>query len=299
MAIINRIGEFQDDMTAWRRDFHQHPEIAFEEVRTSGVVAEKLRAFGLDEVHTGIGRTGVVGVLKGRAGGGAIGLRADMDALPIQETTGLDYASTIPGKMHACGHDGHTTMLLGAARYLAETRNFEGTVYFIFQPAEEGEGGGRVMIDEDVMRMAEEIGDSANTAAFVKAKRAAKEPITGFGHRVYRAEDPRARHMREGVQRLSKEMGEPKWYEILEALVAEMKPYARHGVNVNVDFYSGVIYYLHRIAKDLFVPIFAVGRVPGWTVQVLEQLDNNILIRPLTLYTGPEARPYVSIGARG
>jgi hippurate hydrolase len=148
MAIINRIGEFQDDMTAWRRDFHQHPEIAFEEVRTSGVVAEKLRAFGLDEVHTGIGRTGVVGVLKGRAGGGAIGLRADMDALPIQETTGLDYASTIPGKMHACGHDGHTTMLLGAARYLAETRNFEGTVYFIFQPAEEGEGGGRVMIED-------------------------------------------------------------------------------------------------------------------------------------------------------
>jgi citrate synthase len=152
---------------------------------------------------------------------------------------------------------------------------------------------------EDVMRMAEEIGDPANTPAFVKAKRAAKEPITGFGHRVYRAEDPRARHMREGVQRLSKEMGEPKWYEILESLVAEMKPYARHGVNVNVDFYSGVIYYLHKIPKDLFVPIFAVGRVPGWTVQVLEQLDNNILIRPLTLYNGPDARPYIAIGERG
>lgn len=152
---------------------------------------------------------------------------------------------------------------------------------------------------EDVMRMAEEIGDPANTAAYVKAKRAAKEPITGFGHRVYRAEDPRARHMREGVKRLSKEMGEPKWYEILESVVAEMKPYARHGVNVNVDFYSGVIYYLHKIPKDLFVPIFAIGRVPGWTVQVLEQLDNNILIRPLTLYAGPEARPYVPIDARG
>ena len=152
---------------------------------------------------------------------------------------------------------------------------------------------------EDVMRMAEEIGDPANTPAFVKAKRAAKEAITGFGHRVYRAEDPRARHMREGVKRLSKEMGEPKWYEILESLVAEMKPYARHGVNVNVDFYSGVIYYLHKIPKDLFVPIFAVGRVPGWTVQVLEQLDNNILIRPLTLYNGPEQRPYVAIGERG
>lgn len=152
---------------------------------------------------------------------------------------------------------------------------------------------------EDVMRMAEEIGDPANTPAFVKAKRAAKEAITGFGHRVYRAEDPRARHMREGVKRLSKEMGEPKWYEILELLVAEMKPYARHGVNVNVDFYSGVIYYLHKIPKDLFVPIFAVGRVPGWTVQVLEQLDNNILIRPLTLYNGPEARTYVPIAERG
>jgi citrate synthase len=152
---------------------------------------------------------------------------------------------------------------------------------------------------EDVMRMAEEIGDPANTPTFVKAKRAAREAITGFGHRVYRAEDPRARHMREGVKRLSKEMGEPKWYEILESLVAEMKPYARHGVNVNVDFYSGVIYYLHKIPKDLFVPIFAVGRVPGWTVQVLEQLDNNILIRPLTLYNGPEARPYVAIAERG
>ena len=152
---------------------------------------------------------------------------------------------------------------------------------------------------EDVMRMAEEIGDPANTPAFVKAKRANKEPITGFGHRVYRAEDPRARHMREGVKRLSKEMGEPKWYEILESLVAEMKPYARHGVTVNVDFYSGVIYYLHKIPKDLFVPIFAVGRVPGWTVQVLEQLDNNILIRPLTLYNGPDARAYVAIGERG
>ena len=152
---------------------------------------------------------------------------------------------------------------------------------------------------EDVMRMAEEIGDPANTPAFVKAKRAAKEAITGFGHRVYRAEDPRARHMREGVKRLSKEMGEPKWYEILESLVAEMKPYARHGVNVNVDFYSGVIYYLHKIPKDLFVPIFAVGRVPGWTVQVLEQLDNNILIRPLTLYNGPEAGTYVPIAERG
>ena len=152
---------------------------------------------------------------------------------------------------------------------------------------------------EDVMRMAQEIGDPANVPAYVKAKRAAKEPITGFGHRVYRAEDPRARHMREGVKRLSKEMGQPKWYEILDALVKEMAPYARHGVNVNVDFYSGAIYYLHGIPNDLFVPIFAIGRVPGWTVQILEQQANNILIRPLTLYSGPEPRTYVALDQRG
>ncbi|MEZ5930354.1 MAG: M20 aminoacylase family protein [Alphaproteobacteria bacterium] len=148
MAIINRIAEFQEDMTAWRRDFHAHPELGFQETRTSAVVADKLRAFGFDEVHTGIAKTGVVGVLRGSDGDDAIGLRADMDALPIEETTGKAYASTEKGKMHACGHDGHTTMLLGAARYLAETRNFKGTAYFIFQPAEEGEGGGRVMVEE-------------------------------------------------------------------------------------------------------------------------------------------------------
>jgi citrate synthase len=151
---------------------------------------------------------------------------------------------------------------------------------------------------EDVLGMAQEIGDPANVAAYVKKKREAKEAITGFGHRVYRAEDPRARHMREGVKRLSQEMGQPKWYAILDALVKAMAPYARHGVNVNVDFYSGVIYYLHKIPKDLFVPIFAVGRVPGWTVQVLEQLDNNILIRPLTLYSGPAPRDYAPIDKR-
>jgi amidohydrolase len=148
MAIINRIGDFQDDMTAWRRDLHAHPELGFEERRTAAFVAAKLQEFGFDEVHTGMAKTGVVGVLKAGAGQGSIGLRADMDALPIQETTGRPYASTAAGKMHACGHDGHTTMLLGAARYLAETRNFDGTVYFIFQPAEEQDGGGRVMIEE-------------------------------------------------------------------------------------------------------------------------------------------------------
>jgi citrate synthase len=151
---------------------------------------------------------------------------------------------------------------------------------------------------EDVMRMALEIGEPENAAAYVKARRKAGEPVTGFGHRVYRAEDPRARHMRDGVQRLSKEMGQPKWYDILQGVVEVMKPYARFGVNVNVDFYSGVIYYLNGIAPDLFVPIFAVGRVPGWTVQCIEQMANNILIRPLTLYDGPPPRDYVEIAKR-
>lgn len=151
---------------------------------------------------------------------------------------------------------------------------------------------------EDVMRMAQEIGDPARAADYVKAKRAAGEAVTGFGHRVYRTEDPRARHMRDGVEQLSREMGEPRWFAILQAVVDAMKPYARFGVNVNVDFYSGVIYYLNGIAPDLFVPIFAVGRVPGWTVQCLEQLHNNILIRPLTLYDGPEPRAYVPLDQR-
>jgi citrate synthase len=151
---------------------------------------------------------------------------------------------------------------------------------------------------ENVMRMAQEIGDASKAADYVKRKRENKDPVMGFGHRVYRAEDPRARHMRAGVEKLSREMGQPQWYQILEALVAAMKPYARHGVNVNVDFYAGVVYFLSGIADDLFVPMFAVGRVPGWTVQVLEQMENNILIRPLTLYNGPEPRPYVPIDQR-
>ena len=151
---------------------------------------------------------------------------------------------------------------------------------------------------ENVMRMAQEIGDPANAADYVKRKRGNKEAVMGFGHRVYRAEDPRARHMRAGVEQLSRAMGEPKWYQILAALVDAMKPYARHGVNVNVDFYAGVVYFLNGIAEDLFVPIFAAGRVPGWTVQVLEQFENNILIRPLTLYNGPEPRAYVPIERR-
>jgi hippurate hydrolase len=136
-------------MTAWRHDFHQHPEIGFEERRTSAIVAQKLRDFGCDEVVTGLATTGVVGVIHGRTRNGrAIGFRADMDALPIEEQTGLPYASKTPGTMHACGHDGHTTMLLGAAKYLAETRNFDGTVYCIFQPAEENLAGGEVMVKE-------------------------------------------------------------------------------------------------------------------------------------------------------
>jgi citrate synthase len=152
---------------------------------------------------------------------------------------------------------------------------------------------------EDVMKMAEEIGDPAQAADYVRDKRKAGEAVTGFGHRVYRAEDPRARHMRAGVERLSKEMGQPRWYEILQAVVQAMAPYARHGVNVNVDFYSGVVYHLLGIKRDLFVPIFAIGRVPGWVLQILEQSENNILIRPLTLYSGPDARSYVAVEERG
>jgi hippurate hydrolase len=147
MPVKNRFAELQPEIAAWRRDLHEHPEILFETHRTSATVAEKLRAFGCDEVTEGIGRTGVVGVIRGRTNtsGRTIGLRADMDALPIHEQTGLPYASRTPGAMHACGHDGHTAMLLGAAKYLAETRNFDGTVIVIFQPAEEGGGGGREM----------------------------------------------------------------------------------------------------------------------------------------------------------
>ncbi|KQI68540.1 amidohydrolase [Loktanella sp. 3ANDIMAR09] len=153
MPVKNRFAELHDDITAIRRDLHQHPEILFETHRTAQVVADRLTAIGCDEVVTGIGRTGVVGVIKGNSdkSGKVIGLRADMDALPIHEATGLDYASKTPGAMHACGHDGHTAMLLGAAQYLAETRNFDGTVVVIFQPAEEGGGGGREMCEDGLM----------------------------------------------------------------------------------------------------------------------------------------------------
>ncbi len=149
MPIINRIADFHNEMTEWRHDLHAHPELALQELRTSGVVQAKLREFGVDEVITGLAQTGVVGVIRGTgAGGRAIGLRADMDALPIEEATGKPYASQNPGVMHACGHDGHTTMLLGAAKYLAETRNFDGTVYVIFQPAEENLAGGAIMVKD-------------------------------------------------------------------------------------------------------------------------------------------------------
>ncbi len=151
---------------------------------------------------------------------------------------------------------------------------------------------------EDVMKMVAEIGSAENAAAYVKAKRKNREAVTGFGHRVYRAEDPRARHMRDGVKKLSQEMGQPEWYDILQAVVDAMHPYARHGLNVNVDFYSGVIYQLHGIPMDLYVPIFAIGRVPGWVIQCIEQRRSGILIRPLTLYNGPDMRPYVPTNER-
>ena len=153
MPIINRVAEFHGEITGWRRDFHTHPELQYDVHRTAGRVAELLRSFGVDDVVTGIGRTGVVGVIKGRNGGAGrvIGLRADMDALPITERTGKDYQSGSPGRMHACGHDGHTAMLLGAAKYLAETRNFAGTAIVIFQPAEEGGAGGKAMLADGLV----------------------------------------------------------------------------------------------------------------------------------------------------
>ncbi|MEM8751244.1 MAG: M20 aminoacylase family protein [Pseudomonadota bacterium] len=153
MPIKNRFAELHADIKAWRQDIHSHPELGFDVHRTAELVEQKLKEFGLDDVVTGIGRTGVVGVIKGRTDtqGRVIGLRADMDALPIHEETDVHHASRIPGKMHACGHDGHTAMLLGAARYLAETRNFDGTAIVIFQPAEEGGGGGKEMCDDGMM----------------------------------------------------------------------------------------------------------------------------------------------------
>src|ERR1700704_2214189 len=154
MPIVNRIADLHGEITAWRHDIHAHPELLYDVHRTAASVAEKLKSFGCDEVVTGIGRTGVVGVIRGSkpdAGGRVIGLRADMDALPIEEATDLPYRSTVPGKMHACGHDGHTAMLLGAARYLTETRNFTGTAVVIFQPAEEGGAGGKAMVQDGLM----------------------------------------------------------------------------------------------------------------------------------------------------
>lgn len=153
MPVKNRFAELLPEITAWRHDFHQNPELLFDVHRTAGKVAELLRGFGCDEVVTGIGRTGVVGVIRGKTDtrGRVIGLRADMDALPIHEQTGVPYASKVEGKMHACGHDGHTAMLLGAAKYLAETRNFDGTAVVIFQPAEEGGGGGREMVADGMI----------------------------------------------------------------------------------------------------------------------------------------------------
>ncbi|KGM87118.1 amidohydrolase [Roseovarius mucosus DSM 17069] len=151
MAVINRIAGFSEEMTAWRRHLHAHPELGFDCHQTAAFVVERLREFGITQIETGVATSGVIAVIEGWGDGPTIGLRADMDALPMTEITGLDYASQIPGKMHACGHDGHTTMLLGAAKYLSETRNFAGRVALLFQPAEEGPGGGRIMVEEGAL----------------------------------------------------------------------------------------------------------------------------------------------------
>ncbi len=151
---------------------------------------------------------------------------------------------------------------------------------------------------ENVMQMAKEIGTADKAADYVQNLLSNRERVMGFGHRVYKAEDPRARHLREGVKNLSKEMGQPEWYQILEAVVEAMKPYARRGIHANVDFFAGVIYYLNGVPQDLFVPVFAVGRIPGWTIQIVEQFEHNILIRPLLKYIGEREQKYVPIGDR-
>ncbi|SLN16095.1 putative hydrolase YxeP [Roseovarius albus] len=151
MAVLNRIAGFADEMATWRRHLHQNPELGFDCYETAAFVVEQLRSFGVDHIEEGIAQTGVVAVINGQGDGPVIGLRADMDALPIEESSGVDWSSTVQGKMHACGHDGHTTMLLGAAKYLAETRNFSGKVALVFQPAEEGPGGGKVMVEEGIL----------------------------------------------------------------------------------------------------------------------------------------------------
>ena len=151
---------------------------------------------------------------------------------------------------------------------------------------------------ENVAKMVREVGTPDRAVDYVKAKRAAREPVMGFGHRVYRTEDPRAQHLRAGVRALSGELGRPAWFDTLEAIVAAMAPYARHGIHVNVDFYSGALYQMAGIPEDLFVPVFALGRIPGWAAQIVEQQKSNILIRPLSMYDGPEARPYVPIDRR-
>ena len=153
MPIKNRLAEMHGEITEWRRHLHQHPELLYDVHETAAFVVERLKEFGITDITPGIGQTGVVAVIKGNTdnSGRVVGLRADMDALPIEEASGVDYASTVPGKMHACGHDGHTAMLLGTAKYLAEKRNFDGTVVLIFQPAEEGGAGGQAMCQDGMM----------------------------------------------------------------------------------------------------------------------------------------------------
>ena len=151
MPVLNRIADMSEEMAGWRQHIHAHPELALDCHETAKFVVERLREFGISEIHEGLAKTGVVAVIEGQGPGPVIGLRADMDALPMEEQTGVPYASTVPGRMHACGHDGHTAMLLGAAKHLAETRNFSGKVVLIFQPAEETIGGGRIMVEEGMM----------------------------------------------------------------------------------------------------------------------------------------------------
>ena len=187
MAVINRIAEFEPDMRAWRRHLHTIPELDFDLFETAAFVADTLRAIGVDEIHEGIAKTGIVALIRGRAPGPVVGLRADMDALPIQEASERPWKSRHPGRMHACGHDGHTTILLGAARYLAETRNFAGTVALIFQPSEEMSGGGRAMCAEGMMDrfgIAPGLRAAQRAGPALRADRDAAGGADGGGRRV-------------------------------------------------------------------------------------------------------------------
>ena len=275
MPIVNRFHDLAEEITAWRRDFHEHPELGYDVERTAGIVEAKLREFGCDDVVTGIGRTGVVGVIRGRGPGATIGLRADMDALPILEETGRPWASRTPGKMHACGHDGHTAMLLGAAKYLAETRNFSGTVVVIFQPAEEGGAGGKAMVDDGVL-------DRWNVARVFGMHNYPGAPVGTF-------------HIRPGPIMASADL-----VRIVVEGVAGPRRAAAPGGDQHIR--RAFRHIVNRPAAIVFRqrdPLEAAGRLPSARLDAGNDLQNHSLPRRLLGTVRPcEARAARPVGAR-